>query len=169
MNEQECREIYREAFYEPDTDFENRLFSLCGAYCRILTCGQETAAMLFALPCEIISDGKGADGYYIYAAATKKKYRGRGYMTLLIGLLLKEGKPLFLKPANDGLAGFYQRLGFTAFTARTYPAGERRAVPSGGFAALAGTENGNGRFCYTAMSFNSRMPLENLYFPYLME
>ena len=58
MNEKECREIYREAFRDPDDQFENRLFSLCGEYCRTLMRDGRTAAMLFALPCRITGGKK---------------------------------------------------------------------------------------------------------------
>lgn len=168
MNEGQCRRIYREAFGD-DGEFEDRLFSLCGEYCRTVTCGEETAAMLFALPCEIVAADNRFAAYYLYAAATKKKYRGRGYMSRLIRNLIKEGKPIFLKPENDRLIGFYERLGFKCFTAVTRGETEKAALPSGGFAELSLTEEEDAAFSYTAMCVGSPVSLDNLCFSYIME
>lgn len=168
MNEQALREIYREAFGN-DGEFEDRLFSLCGEYLRTAEKDGNPVALLFALPCEIISEEKRFDAYYLYAAATRKIYRGKGYMTGLINSLIKEGKPIFLKPENDGLVGFYERLGFKKFTAVTGGETKITAKPKEGFAALSVTEKEEGIFSYTAMCVSFPAPPDNLYFPYIME
>lgn len=168
MNNKALREIYREAFGD-DGEFEDRLFLLCGEYLRSVSCGEETAAMLFALPCKIAVGKEDFDAYYLYAAATKKEYRGRGYMSGLIRALIKEGKPIFLKPANDGLIGFYEKLGFKRFTAVTGGETKKAALPLGGFAELSATEAEDAEFSYTAMCVNSPVPLDNLCFAYIME
>ncbi len=169
MNEKECREIYREAFRDPDDQFENRLFSLCGEYCRTLMRDGRTAAMLFALPCRITGGKKTASGFYIYAAATKREYRGTGCMSRLIETLKQEGSPLFLKPADDGLIKFYEKLGFKAFAASASDKGGCRACPEGGFAKLV-SEEPPADHSYTAMSFGADdFELDNMYFPYIME
>ena len=168
MNEQDLREIYREAFGD-DGEFEDRLFSLCGEYLRTVLCGDNTAAMLFALPCEIITDGQRFDAYYLYAAATKKKYRGSGYMSDLIKDLTKEGKPVFLKPANGQLVRFYKGLGFELFTAVTKGETVKIAMPTGGFSMLSETEAEEKAFKYTAMCAGSPVDLNGLCFPYIME
>ena len=111
MKYKALREIYREAFGD-DGGFEDRLFSICDEYLRSVSCGEEAAAMLFALPCKIDLGKESFDVCYLYAAATKKKYRGRGYMSGLIKELKIEGKPIFLKPASEELIDFYERLGF---------------------------------------------------------
>ena len=100
MKYKALREIYREAFGD-DGGFEDRLFSICGEYLRSVSCGEEAAAMLFALPCKIDVGKESFDAYYLYAAATKKKYRGRGYMSGLIEELKKHIK---IEPVrqNDG-------------------------------------------------------------------
>lgn len=171
MNEKECRAIYREAFCDPDTEFENRLFSLCGKYCRTFLCGGKTAAMLLALPCEIFTQREKIKAFYIYAAATKRIYRGCGYMSRLINSLKDEDIPLFLKPADDGLTAFYERLGFKTFSASTFEIKNAcRAVPTGGFKALAGTEKTHQNYEYTAMYYYKKsLELDNMYFPYIMD
>ena len=83
MSINECREIYREAFGS-DGEFENRLFTCCFKYCRTLSIGGKTASMLFALPCNIHNAAAPVPAYYIFAAATKKEFRGNGYMSRLI-------------------------------------------------------------------------------------
>lgn len=170
MNEKECRTIYREAFCDPDTEFENRLFSLCGKYCRAYLCGEKTAAMLLALPCEIFTERERIKAFYIYAAATKKIYRGCGYMSRLINSLKDEDIPLFLKPADDGLAAFYERLGFKTFSASTGEISACRAVPTGGFKILSKTEKTQEKYKYTAMYYyKNSLKLDNMYFPYIMD
>lgn len=49
---------------------------------------------------------------YIYAAATNKDYRGKGYMSALIKETKDEFDILSLKPANDSLYDFYKKIGF---------------------------------------------------------
>ena len=168
MNENECREIYREAFGD-DGAFEDRLFSLCGEYCRTVMCGGKTAALLFALPCKIITLTERFDAYYLYAAATKKIYRGKGYMSGLIRDLIKEGKPIFLNPASEELISFYKRLGFERFTAVTGGNTEKIALPIGGFSKLSSTEPRGAELNYTAMCVGSPVRLDGLCFPYIME
>ena len=168
MNEQALREIYREAFGN-DGEFEDRLFSLCGQYLRTAEQEGNIAAMLFALPCEIVSEEKRFDAYYLFAAATKKEYRKKGYMTRLIKSLIKDGKPIFLKPENEGLISFYERLGFKSFTAVTEGETKITAKPKDGFAELSVTEKKCGTFSYTAMCVSSPVPLDNLCFGYIME
>lgn len=168
MNEKALREIYREAFGN-DGEFEDRLFSLCGEYLRTAEENGDIAALLFALPCEIITGEQTLEAYYLFAAATRKIYRGKGYMSALIKALIKEGKPIFLKPAGEGLISFYERLGFRKFTAVTGGETKITAKPKEGFAELSVTEKEYGTFSYTAMCVNFPVPPDNLCFSYIME
>ena len=168
MNNQALPEIFRESFGD-DGDFENRLFSLCGEYLRTAEDNGNIASLLFALPCEIISEEKRFDAYYLYAAATKKEYRRKGHMSRLINGLIKEGKPIFLKPETEELIGFYERLGFKKFTAVTGGRTKITAKPKYGFAELSVTEKEEGIFSYTAMGVNFPIPPDNLCFPHIME
>lgn len=170
MNEKECREIYREAFKDPDTSFEDLLFGLCGQYCRFEMCGDKTAAILFALPCRIMCGEKSTDAFYVFAAATKREYRKMGYMSRLIESLKAEGVPLFLKPADTGLIKFYEKLGFTVFTARRTEPADCSALPEGGFKELCRNFKDTNTESYTAMYFGpDNLKPENMYFPYTME
>lgn len=170
MNEKECREIYREAFKEPDTSFEDLLFGLCGQYCRFEMCGDKTAAILFALPCRIMCGEKSTDAFYVFAAATKREYRKMGYMSRLIESLKAEGVPLFLKPADTGLIKFYEKLGFTVFTARRTEPADCSALPEGGFKELCRNFKDTNTESYTAMYLGpDNLKPENMYFPYTME
>lgn len=170
MNEKECRELYREAFKDPDTEFEDRLFSLCGEYCRTLTLNGKAVSMLFALPCEIYSEGKILNGFYIYAAATAREHRGKGYMSRLINSLKCGGVLLFLKPAYSGLVGFYERLGFKPFTASGNMLNDCRALPKDGFLVLSDTEKSENTGSYTAMYYgDGEKRLDGMYFPYTMD
>ena len=168
MDSKALLEIYRESFGD-DGEFENRLFSLCGEYLRTAEDNGNIAALLFALPCEIISEEKRFDAYYLYAAATKKEYRKKGHMSRLINGLINEGKPIFLKPETEELIGFYERLGFKKFTAVTGGETKITAKPKEGFAALSVTEKEEGIFSYPAMCVSFPAPPDNLYFPYIME
>ena len=167
MDSKALLEIYREAFGD-DGEFEDRLFSLCGEYLRTAKQDGNITALLFALPCEIISEEKRFDAYYLYAAATKKEYRKKGHMSRLIKGLINEGKPIFLKPETEELIGFYERLGFKSFTAVT-GATKITAKPKDGFAALSVTEKEEGTFSYTAMGVSFPVPPDNLCFAYIME
>lgn len=167
MDSKALLEIYREAFGD-DGEFEDRLFSLCGEYLRTAKQDGNITALLFALPCEIISEEKRFDAYYLYAAATKKEYRKKGHMSRLIKGLINEGKPIFLKPETEELIGFYERLGFKSFTAVT-GATKITAKPKDGFAALSVTEKENKIFSFTAMGVNFPFLPDNLCFPYIME
>lgn len=170
MNEKECREIYREAFKDPDTSFEDLLFGLCGQYCRFEMCGDKTAAILFALPCRIMCGEKSTDAFYVFAAATKREYRKMGYMSRLIESLKAEGVPLFLKPADTGLIKFYEKLGFTVFTARRTEPADCSALPEGGFKELCRNFKDANIESYTAMYLGpDNLKPENMYFPYTME
>ena len=167
MDSKALLEIYREAFGD-DGEFEDRLFSLCGEYLRTAKQDGNITALLFALPCEIISEEKRFDAYYLYAAATKKEYRKKGHMSRLIKGLINEGKPIFLKPDTEELIGFYERLGFKSFTAVT-GATKITAKPKDGFAALSVTEKEIKIFSFTAMGVNFPFLPDNLCFPYIME
>ena len=168
MDSKALLEIYRESFGD-DGEFENRLFSLCGEYLRTAKQDGNITALLFALPCEIISEEKRFDAYYLYAAATKKESRRKGHMSRLINSLINEGKPIFLKPETEELIGFYERLGFKKFTAVTGGETKITAKPKYGFAELSVTEKEEGIFSYTAMGVSFPVPPDNLCFPYIME
>ncbi len=70
-------------------------------------------SMCFVIPCHTVL-GPTA---YLYAIATDPNFRGRGYASTLVQRALTTAREhgftaAMLIPADDGLKGFYQRLGF---------------------------------------------------------
>ncbi len=167
---EECREIYKEAFCDTDNSFENKLFSLCSDYLRVLKVEDKVVSMLFALPCKITDGESFKEGYYIFAAATLDSEQGKGYMTKLLEQVNLENKLLFLKPANEELIEFYKRVGFSCFTATKALNKKCKAEPQAGFKKLILGEKINEQASYIAMSYNAKnMKLDNMYFPFTME
>jgi predicted acetyltransferase len=68
--------------------------------------------MLFAI--DVVLNSK--RGKYVYAVATDERMRGKGYMRILFDKISNEYKKnydfLCLRPMNDGLFSFYEKLGF---------------------------------------------------------
>lgn len=168
-NEALCRSLYREAFGEDDTEFENSLFDNCFKYCKFIKKNGKVVSMLFLLPAILETESGSQKSNYIYAAATLKEYRGKGYMAKLIDSV-KSDSPLFLRPANEGLIAFYKKFGFKTVEAR-----KTKALPclkpAENFLTLAEKlpENESGAK-YTAMYFASGgFKLNKLNFIYTME
>ncbi len=114
----DCKRIYREAFSDEDTEFEEKLFKHCGGYIKSLEVDGSTVSMLFALPCKLKIGNTERNGSYIFAAATLKSARGKGYMSRLIDYVSsQENGFLFLRPANESLIEFYKKLGFSEIEA----------------------------------------------------
>ncbi len=70
-------------------------------------------SMLSLLPVRLHCGTKRVPARYVYAVATAKAYRGRGYAKRLIETakeLTKE--PLLLKPGDDSLMEYYRKIGF---------------------------------------------------------
>ena len=169
--EKQCRRLYREAFNDPDTDFENKLFKHCFKYCRVVKVGDEVASMLFALPCILEMDCKSLKAYYIYSLSTFEKYRGQGFASRLVNSLkLESDRVLFLKPTTDSLIGFYKKLGFDCFKASLHETCGAVAVPDSDFLSVAlGETDENDGIIYTAMYYyKEKLNLDNLYFAHTM-
>ncbi len=109
----ECKQLYHQTFSD-DEEFENELFKNCFSYCKILKKEAKTVSMFFLLPCEI----NGQKCEYLYGAATAFDERGKGYMSELIKSSIGSN-PIFLRPANEGLISFYEKLGFKRLKADT--------------------------------------------------
>lgn len=82
----------------------------------------KAVSMISLLPVLLHDGGKKIPARYVYAVATKKSSRGRGYAKELIlraKRLLQE--PLLLEPAGERLAEYYRKMGFCdAFSVREY-------------------------------------------------
>ena len=115
----ECINIYKSAFGSSEP-FDTRLFNDFSNFIEIKEIDGVTVSMLFKIPCVLNFKEISTPMYYIYAAATDKQYRGKGYMSDLIEKVKQNADaPLFLKPATKELEGFYERLGFKRITAVT--------------------------------------------------
>lgn len=95
----------------------------CGEVAHTLSIGGQVVSVLYALPFTLYNGGENVPAAYIYAVATHPRYRGRGYMSLLMRqveqLLCGRGvRVLFLLPATDALRGFYARLGYAHCSCR---------------------------------------------------
>ncbi len=156
-----CKQIYNSCFKE-EGDFEDKLFGNYFKYCKFLQKDGEIVSICFAFPCKI----QEKEALYIFGVATDEKFRNQGYATELLEKIKAENDALLiLRPQNDGLVSFYEKLGFEKFFA-TNIQNEFALVPNEDFLNLA-TEykETNGEF--TAMSFGKEN-LNNLYFPYSM-
>ncbi len=162
---EQCFNIYRSAFGNSG-EFDERLFELFFDCCEYTELENGVAAMLFALPCTLHTNGKSYPCRYIYAAATAENMRSQGHMTRLLegldGILL-------LKPATESLIGYYEKRGFSSINAIYSNAGESFIEVDSRFVALAG----EGRLdsgSYTAM-IKSDIPIscKSLSFAYTME
>lgn len=79
-------------------------------------CGKAVSA-LYLMRSYIKSESRVLDGYYLYAAATLKAYRGKGLMGKLINeakaYVSDKGKDFIsLVPGEESLCAYYNRFGF---------------------------------------------------------
>lgn len=149
-DKEKCAELYIEAFGD-DGDFTENLFDMFFDDCYYIKVGSEIAAMLFLLPCELVTLKERHEAKYLFAAATAVKFRGKGYMTELLKKCLAESDDfIFLKPANDGLIKFYAERGFAAVEAVRSFGGDCRIEVGEAFRELSGMSTANGEK-YTLM------------------
>lgn len=116
--------IWNEAFAEDSRqdidEFFETLYPNATGFCAEDETGR-VCAMLFALPQTIVKGEKQLKAAYLYAVATKKESRGRGYCRAVMAYAEKELRKryveaLLLSPATQDLADFYARLGFSRQT-----------------------------------------------------
>lgn len=158
-----CKNLYHNIFGD-DTAFEDELFDTCFKYCKCIKKDGKIVSFCFALPCEI----QGKQAVYIYALATDENYRGQGYAKQLIEKIKAESDAtLILRPTDESLFEFYEKLGFQKFTA-TNNQNAFKLTPVGEFAEISEKykeKSGN----FTAMYLSDKpQDFENLYFPYSM-
>ncbi|MBE6629644.1 MAG: GNAT family N-acetyltransferase [Ruminococcaceae bacterium] len=123
-----ARRLYEEAFPMEDAAFTDALFALCFPHHLVaMSEGGELCSMLFAVPYPI----QGADGpitaHYLYAVATAKAHRGKGYAKRLLQGVASRGTPVFLRPMSPSLFDFYKSAGFTPFSPHREWSGEAMA------------------------------------------
>lgn len=117
--------LWHEAFGDNEDyiRFFHSTHSSC--YCLMLAEADELVSALYLIDGELCS----RQGYYLFAAATFKKFRGKGYMAKLLekaeSFAKQNGKSFIaLVPAEPSLFDYYSRFGYkTSFYARKQPVG----------------------------------------------
>ena len=135
------RALYNEAFPGEDERFTEALFAL--GYPKHLVAmgeGSELASMLFALPYQIVTKDGTKDANYLYAVATAKAHRGKGYAKKLLKRTAARGLPVFLRPMSPSLFDFYRDAGFTPFSPYREWQGEAEDGDTAGFTVLSKEE-----------------------------
>ena len=112
-----ARALYLEAFEGEDPAFVDALFAK-GFPDHLIAMGDggKLVSMLFALPYPIQTEQGLLDARYLYAVATAKEYRGKGYAKRLLAEAASRGTPVFLRPMSPSLFDFYKAAGFTPFS-----------------------------------------------------
>lgn len=117
----ELSALWQEAFADtkriPDF-FLNNLFS--PQDCLVFRIGKDLAAAVYLLPASVLWDGKTVQAHYIFAAATAKRYRSRGYMSALLAYAALVGARRgdfcsALMPSERSLSDFYKYNGYSDF------------------------------------------------------
>lgn len=165
-----CREIYRQAFCDENSEFEDNLFSLCYKYCKTLNIEGNPVSMLFSLPCNLVENGQKTDAFYIYAAATLENHRGKGYMQKLINNVLNCNDAFFfLRPSTDSLIEFYRKLGFKEVKTSLKNSSCPKIYPKENFDKLINTGIECDKTDFVLMYYKEQKELYNLNFSYSME
>lgn len=72
----------------------------------------QLVSVAYLLPAEYVEKEKEVPVYYLYAAATRKAYRGKGYFGQILCFVRDNLKqPIFLVPADKKLIEFYAHYG----------------------------------------------------------
>lgn len=135
------RVLYDEAFPGEDEKFTEALFAL-GFPQHLVAMGEgsELASMLFALPYDIVTEQGRTQANYLYAVATAKAHRGKGYAKKLLRRVAERGVPVFLRPMSPSLFDFYKAAGFTPFSPYREWQGKSQEGDLAGFASLTKEE-----------------------------
>ena len=135
------RALYDEAFPGEDERFTGALFAL-GFPTHLVAMGEgkDLASMLFALPYDIVTEDGVQKAHYLYAVATAKAHRGKGYAKKLLRRVAERGTPVFLRPMSPSLFDFYKSAGFTPFSLYREWEGAAEDGDLAGFAALSKEE-----------------------------
>lgn len=110
--------VWKEAFGDSENDirfFLDEHFKPDNTV--ISECEGEVASVLFLLEGDMHIAGKDYPSYYLYAASTLKKFRGRGMMSDMLDFsknIAYERNRHFiaLKPAEESLYNYYSRFGY---------------------------------------------------------
>lgn len=109
-----CRALYETAFPGAAREWDDALFRHVMPDClRVIREGDKPVSMLFSIPYPIKTEKGVVDARYLYAVATDPAYRGRGLARRLLGEVIAEGFPVFLRPSSEGLFEFYKSAGLS--------------------------------------------------------
>lgn len=115
--------LWMEAFGD-DREYVERYFSHCftGDNVMVYLADERPVSMLSLLPVRLHRAGVRIHALYVYAVATRKAYRRRGYgRELLLSAREERDEPLILKPDGAALAEYYRGIGFRdAFYLKQY-------------------------------------------------
>lgn len=105
--------VWKDAFGDKE-DFISDFLHLFGKYMLVLEYEGRVVSMLTLFPVKIGEKS----GRYVYAVATDKKYRSRGFAGKLVEYAKRfaaknDENFLVILPQNDGLYDFYRRFGFS--------------------------------------------------------
>ncbi|MBQ6847872.1 MAG: hypothetical protein IJO62_03020 [Clostridia bacterium] len=156
-------QIYRESFGVSE-EFENLLFKASPETFKV---NNQTVSQLFLLQATIVKNEINIPCKYLFAAATKREERKKGYMKKLISGIT-ENQILILRPANKTLINYYKKLGFTLFTANDYKNNGFAVEPEGHFRLLADLEGKTNDGEFPLMAVNSPIDLNGIYFPFTL-
>ncbi len=132
------RALYDEAFPGEDARFTDALFALgFPAHLVAMGEGKDLASMLFALPYDIVTEDGRKEANYLYAVATAKAHRGKGYAKKLLRRVAERGTPVFLRPMSPSLFDFYKSAGFVPFSPYREWQGDAADGDTAGFTALS--------------------------------
>lgn len=114
------KELWQQAFDDP-INYVDFFYKNVAPVTKTYLCdeGPGVVAMLTMLPATFVYKDMSVDVSYIYGAATDKKYRGRGFMSVLLRHCEKTAKEAgcamsVLVPGGRHLFDFYQKRGYRA-------------------------------------------------------
>ncbi len=160
-------QIYEEAFGK-DKEFENLLFSKCSPHLKSLNQKGEAVSMLFTLPCNIETKESQLNAKYLFAVATDKAHRKKGYMEKLLNEVLNKNDIFILRPSSDYLLKYYKRFGFREILGTDENEAFPKVTPIDEFALLTEKEEPTKAGEFPLMALNLPQEINTLYFPYTM-
>lgn len=104
-NKEHIVPLWKEAFGDTDEEILWFIDNVKDAKCLMYYADGEPASMMYLVSCS--ADGEKL--YYIFAACTSDKYRGRGYMSKLIDYCIDSKIQVCLIPASDSLIDYYSK------------------------------------------------------------
>ncbi len=127
-----AKALWNEAFAGEDPAFTEALFALgFPTHFRAICEDGAPVCMLFALPYPLMTEQGPVEARYLYAVATAKAHRGKGYAKHLLREVMAEGVPVFLRPMSPSLFDFYKRAGLSPLSPHSELCGVAGGDPTG--------------------------------------